>query len=138
MGALFSCRPRQGPNETRTLWERMLDNCRSTEAGRLQAQARQAGIAAATRALHHQIGVTVIPAVLVVAMTRVFTLMVITVVVCEKRNVLVWVRSYLGAFSGDLCLMASLSYASLYQFNSFAGCTGQKAQLVHSHRDSHK
>ena len=81
MGALFSCRPRQGPNESGTLWERMLDNCRSTQAGRLQAQARQAGIAAATRALHHQIGVKVIPAVLVVAVTSVFTFMIIIVVV---------------------------------------------------------
>ena len=55
VGALFSCsRYRQGPNESGAVWDRMLDKCSSAEA-------RQAGMAAATRALHHHIGEEVLP-----------------------------------------------------------------------------
>ena len=92
VGALFSCsRLRQGPTESGALWNRVLHNCSSTEAGRLQAATRRAGIAAATRALHYHIGIEVMIAAVVVAVTTsIFTLSI--VIFCEEKNVLVRVR----------------------------------------------
>ena len=54
---MFSC-GRQGPNEHGWLWERMLHNC-CNQVGKAEAELRQAQVAAATRALHHHIGMEV-------------------------------------------------------------------------------
>lgn len=57
VGATFSCN-RQGRAGQGTLWDRMLRSY-SKQAGKAKATARQAEIAAATRALHYQVGLEV-------------------------------------------------------------------------------
>lgn len=57
VGATFSCKGK-GHAQQGTLWDRMLRSY-SKQAGKAKAAARQAEIAAATRALHYHIGLEV-------------------------------------------------------------------------------